>query len=252
MEFSICQDESCSFCCDINGFVIDSIPRPEPDSKTGKYKSYAETSRENCTIDDFQLRKRCKDMFDAGKLKSTNHDEIQKFAKDYRVPVDLVRGHICHLENLKLKRDKRSKEAKEKKEQRKANLANQFEETETDEEYQEFDSEEEREADEDENFILNQDGDDESDEEELMFVPNIRTATGGRHSDESSDDSDSSDESNGSESDSSEHGETSSERDGSGSDTEMVKYETTNRFGRKVSVLRTTNITCSISDKLNI
>ena len=121
-------------------------------------------------------------MFDAGKLKSTNHDEIQKFAKDYRVPVDLVRGHICHLENLKLKRDKRSKEAKEKKEQRKANLANQFEETETDEEYQEFDSEEEREADEDENFILNviQDGDDESDEEELMFVPNIRTATGGR------------------------------------------------------------------------
>ena len=65
-----------------------------------------------------------------------------------------------------------------------------------------------------------------------MFVPNIRTATGGRHSDESSDDSDSSDESKGSESDSSEHGETSSERDGSGSDTEMVKYETTNRFGR--------------------
>ena len=199
MEFSLCQDESCSFCCDINGFVIDSIPRPEPDSKTGKYKSYAETSRENCTIDDFQLRKRYKDMFDAGKLKSTNHDEIQKFAKDYRVPVDLVRGHICHLENLKLKRDKRSKEAKEKKEQRKANLANQFEETETDEEYQEFDSEEEREADEDQNFILNviQDGDDESDEEELM------EATGGRHSDESSDDSDSSDESKGSENDSS-------------------------------------------------
>ena len=76
-------------------------------------------------------------------------------------------------------------------------MANQFEETETDEEYQEFDSEEEREADEDQNFILNviQDGDDESDEEELMFVPNIRTATGGRHSDESSDESASSDES---------------------------------------------------------
>ena len=127
-------------------------------------------------------------------------------------------------------------------------MANQFEETETDEEYQEFDTEEEHEADVDENFILNviQDGGDESDdEEELMFVLNIRTATGGRHSDESSDDSDSSDESKGSKYDSSEHGETSSER-------EMVKYETTNRFGRKFIVLRTTNITCSISDKLNI
>ena len=208
MEFIQCQDESCSFCCDINGFLIDPIPRPEPDSKTGKYKSYAETSRENRTIDDFQPRKRCKDMFDAGKLKSTDHDEIQKFSKDYRVAVDLVRGHVCHLENLKLKRDKRSKEAKDKKEQRKANLANQIEETEED--YQEFESEEEHEADEDENLVLNiiQDGNEESDEEELMFVPNIRTATGGKHSKESSDGGDSSDESNGSGSDSSENSET--------------------------------------------
>ena len=124
-------------------------------------------------------------MFDAGKLKSTTQDEIQKFSKDCRVSVDLVRGHVCHLENLKLKRDKRSKEAKEKKELTKAYLANQFEETETEEDYQEFESEEDHEADEDENFILYivQDGDEESDEEELMFVPKIMTATGGKHSD---------------------------------------------------------------------
>ena len=116
-------------------------------------------------------------MFDAGKLKSTTHDEIQKFSKDHR--------HVCYLQNLKLKRDKRSKAAKEKKELTKPNLANQFEETETEEDYQEFESEEEHEADEDENLILYivQDGDEESDEEELMFVPNIRTATEGKHSD---------------------------------------------------------------------
>ena len=83
-------------------------------------------------------------------------------------------------------------------------------------------------------------GDEESDEEELMFVPNIRTATGGKHSDESSDGGNSSDESNGSGCDSVEHSETSSERDGSGSEIEMVKVETTNRFGRKVSVRRIT------------
>ena len=52
-------------------------------------------------------------------------------------------------------------------------MANQFEETETEEDYQEFESEEEHEADEDENLILYivQDGDVESDEEELMFFP---------------------------------------------------------------------------------
>ena len=90
-------------------------------------------------------------------------------------------------------------------------MANQFEESETEEDYQEFESEEEHEVDEDENLILNivQDGDEESDEEELMFVPNIRTATGGKHSDESSDGGDSSDESNSeSGSDSVEHSET--------------------------------------------
>ena len=121
-------------------------------------------------------------------------------------------------------------------------MANQFEETETEEDYQEFESEEEHEADEDENLILYivQDGDEESDEEELMFVPNIRTATGGKHSDESSDGGNSSDENNGSGCDSVEHSETSSERDGSGSEIEMVKVETTNRFGRKVGVRRTT------------
>ena len=122
-------------------------------------------------------------MFDAGKKHLQLMMKSKSFQKkDCRVSVDLVQGHVCHLENLKLKRDKRSKEAKEKKELTKAYLANQFEETETEEE---FESEKKHEADEDENLILNivQDGDEESDEEELMFVPNIRTATGGKHSD---------------------------------------------------------------------
>ena len=34
--------DSLKSCCDINGFLIDPIPRPEPHSTTGKYKSYAE------------------------------------------------------------------------------------------------------------------------------------------------------------------------------------------------------------------
>ena len=95
--------------------MIDKVPKTEPDPETGRYKTYAATSRKDRSIDDYQPRKQCKDLFNAAKLASSDQDVIQNFPKKYRVTTDPQRNHLHHLEEFKLKRDKRSKETRERK-----------------------------------------------------------------------------------------------------------------------------------------
>ena len=142
-------------------------------SATNKYK---ETSQNNRTVDDYQPRKKCKDLFNQGKLSSSDNDSIVKFSKDYLVQVQLVKNYVSHLEDLKMKREKRSQENKLRKQRQETQPEN-LEEDE--EEYTEQPEMEEENEDRDVITQIIDSGETDSDDD-MVFVPNLRTHTRSR------------------------------------------------------------------------
>ena len=152
--------------------VIDRVPKPEPNYQTKHYKKYKETSQANRTVDDYQPRKKCKDLFNNGRVSSSDIDSIVKFSNDYLVQIQLVKDYVSHMEDLKLKREKRSAERK---------LQKQRQEREADDYEDDYDDEHTGQQDEDEDRdVITQiidGGDVDSDDEDTIYVPNLRTLT---------------------------------------------------------------------------
>ena len=182
LEFSKCEEEDCSFCSNILGQNVPQIPRPVPNQTTKHYKTYEDTGLEKRRIDEFQPRFQCKKLFNEKKLKSNDPEKVKNFSEKYLVKPSLVSEYLNHLQDLSFKKDKRKQETQAKKNQN----SNSNIEDDTgmdpvsvsdDESLDEYDND-------DEDVIMNViDGsdDDESENEEVVYVPKLRTLTrGGR------------------------------------------------------------------------
>ena len=183
LEFSKCEEEDCSFCSNIPGQYVPQIPRPVPNPTTKHYKTYEDTGLEKRRIDEFQPRFQCKKLFNEKKLKSNDPEKVKNFSKKYLVKPSLVSEYLNHLEGLSFKKDKRKQETQAKKNQ---NSNSNIDEDDTgmdhdseenvsvsnDESLDEYDND-------DEDVIMN--FMDESENEEVVYVPKLRTTTrGGR------------------------------------------------------------------------
>ena len=181
LEFSVCDSQTCTFCQDIPS--IEPVPRPHPDTESGHYRTYENTlgyildneSREQKRpVDEYQPRKMCKIMFEAGTLDPKNPDHIEEFCTKYLVKREHVLEHLNHIAWLQLKREKKKSEKDKKgKDDAGPQGDNVNENVSSDSDAQDTS------GDDGNHLVLNavDDSAESDDEDRLLFVPPVRTVT---------------------------------------------------------------------------
>lgn len=181
MEFLKCESQNCTFCAEIPGQIVERVPRPFPNPETQHYAKYEETPKsENRPVDDYQPRKKCKDLYDLGELSVDSPQNLADFAKNFLVDQCLIIDHLKHLSDLKLKKDLRKEKKPSKK--RKRNEGKQHKPTvnveEEDGAEEDEGGESEEEEDEENDLILNEiTGSDMEEDSVRVYVPPLKTVT---------------------------------------------------------------------------
>lgn len=187
-----CKDISCKLCGIPQSMKypsIDPIPRPVPNIITGHYETYEKTPS-FCPdgayrdMDDYQPRRQLDKLFHNGKINLKETEAIDTFCKEFLASKETVLEHIHHRASLQLGKDTRKRDKQRGKDrggeiinadviEDEENVQDVLEESESSD-----DNEDVIESSDDNEDVVMSVLDGESDvDEEVTFVPSLKTVT---------------------------------------------------------------------------